>query len=259
MLYPISVPKSSGGECLAGFIDVHGQVIVRPSYKHASFFFEGKASVVDENGNSGFLDDSGNLAIPCQFQGMSNFKNGLCSISCGFIDHGGRWFIEPQYPIAGDFCEGKALVSLDGNVFGFIDLSGNFAIRPEFEQCRDFSDGLAAVCRDGRWGYIDHAGEMKIPLVFDSSRASFRHGVAGVKIDGRCGFIDTLGAFVIRPEYEEVKPFSEGCAPVKRDGKWGMIDPQGKQTLASTTRWRLSIRKSRGQSRFRFRKRIMVH
>jgi hypothetical protein len=32
---------------------------------------------------------------------------------------------------------------------------------------------------------------------------------------------------VIKPEYEDVRSFSEGCAPVCRNRKWGLIDLDG--------------------------------
>ena len=69
MLYPISVPKPNSAEDLVGFISAEGQVVVRPSYAGGSYFFEGKASVVDGSGKSGFIDDLGNLVIPCRFEG----------------------------------------------------------------------------------------------------------------------------------------------------------------------------------------------
>ena len=172
------------------------------------------------NGKSRFLDCAGNLAIPCRFQGISDFKDGLCSTSGGFIDHSGEWFIAPQFLIAGSFSEGRASASTDGETFGFIDLAGKFAIPPEFQQCCDFSEGLAAVCRNERWGFVDHSGEVRIPLVFEKSIACarvFRNGVAGVQIDGRCGFIDNSGNFVVRPDYQQLKAFSEGYAPVRQE------------------------------------------
>jgi hypothetical protein len=230
MLYPISVPKASGAESLVGFIDASGSVVVEPFYALGSFFFEGKACVVDIDGKSGFLDGTGNQVIPCRFQGISDFKDGLCPISCGFIDHSGRWFIEPQFLITTHFSEGRASASMDGDTFGFIDLTGKFVIPAEFQQCGDFSGGMAAVCRDERWGFVDHSGEVKIPLVFEKSRVRarvFRNGVAGVQIDGRCGFIDNSGKFVVRPEYQDLKSFSEGHAPVRQNGKWGLIDSDG--------------------------------
>jgi len=226
--------KSRGAEGIVGYIDAYGKVVIHPTFSVGSFLFEGKACVIDTQGNSGFVDSSGNLAIPCQFKGISDFKNGLCSISCGFIDHFGRWFIKPQFLVAGQFSEGKAFASTDGETFGFIDLTGKFVIMPEFEHCGDFSDGLAAVCRDTRWGFVDYAGNIRVPFVFEKSRANariFRDGLAGVKIDGRCGFINQAGEFVIKPAYEDLKHFSEGYAPVRLNGKWGTIDLEGNLTI----------------------------
>ncbi len=87
------------------------------------------------------------------------------------------------------------------------------------------------MCCEERWSYINHDGDIRIPFVFESSRAPtqvFRDRVAGVKIDARCGFIDHSGGFVVRPEYEDLKSFSEGYAPVRQTGKWGMINSDGK-------------------------------
>lgn len=225
MLYPISTPKPNSADDLIGFIDSYGRVIVQPLYAAGSFFFEGKASVVDWNGKSGFIDNTGNLAIPCEFQGLGNFKDGLCAQSGGYIDHVGDWFIEPRFIVASDFSEGRAFASTDGESFGFIDFSGNFVVPLEFQRCCAFSSGLAAVLREDRWGYIDHEGETRIPHVFEGPIAQpFRYGVAGVQIDGQWGFIGPTGDFVISPEYERVKPFAEGYAPVRRNGKWGLIN-----------------------------------
>jgi hypothetical protein len=231
MIYPFPALKANRAESLVGFIDTHGHVVVQPSYVAGSFCFEGTASVVDTDGKSGFLDCTGDLAIPCRFRGISEFRDGVCSIDCGFIDHAGRWVIEPKFLIASHFSEGMASASIDGDTFGFIDLTGKFVIPAEFQQCGDFSDGLVAVCRDERWGFVDHRGAIRIPFVFEKSRARsriFRNGVAGVKIDGRCGFIDHSGGFVVRPEYEDLKSFAEGYAPVRQGGKWGMINSDGR-------------------------------
>ncbi|MBV8844761.1 MAG: WG repeat-containing protein, partial [Bryobacterales bacterium] len=228
MLYPISVPKPNSAEDLIGFINAEGHVVVRPCYAGGSYFSEGKAAVVDWNGKSGFIDDLGELVIPCRFKGLGKFRNGLCSINGGFIDHSGEWLIEPRFLVASNFSEGCAFVSLDGETFGFIDLRGDTVIRPDFQQCRSFSEGLAGVCHDDRWGYIDHGGQIRIPQVFEGVRVQgFRSGIAGVQIDGRWGFVDHCGNFVIKPEYEDLKSFSEGCAPVRREGKWGLINLDG--------------------------------
>jgi WG containing repeat len=229
MLYPISVPNRETGENLAGYIDAQGREAVTSIYGATSYFHEGKASVIDATtGCSGFIDQSGALVIPFRFQGLGKFKNGLCPIGGGFINHSGDWAIEPRLGIAGYFSEGRALASLDGERLGFIDATGEFVVAPAFERARQFRDGLAPVRRDERWGYIDLDGETQIPFVFEGPQAqSFSHGVAGVQIDGRCGFIDYGGNFVVPPDYDEVQQFSEGYAGVKRNNKWGLINLEG--------------------------------
>src|SRR5450631_4004597 len=112
MLYPISKPKPNSADSLAGFIDAEGRVVVPPSFEAASYFSEGKGAVVYADGNSGFLDNLGAQVIPPLFQGLGRFHDGLCSIGSGgrvgYIDHGGNWFISPQFLIASSFSEGRA-------------------------------------------------------------------------------------------------------------------------------------------------------
>jgi len=59
MLYPVSVPKRNTVEDRIGFIDDEGHLVVLPTYDGGSYFFEGKALVVDGNGKSGFIDALG--------------------------------------------------------------------------------------------------------------------------------------------------------------------------------------------------------
>ncbi len=60
MLYPITIPRPSSPENVVGFIDTQGHVVVQPSYAVGSFFFEGKSSVVDSTGKSGFINYTAN-------------------------------------------------------------------------------------------------------------------------------------------------------------------------------------------------------
>jgi hypothetical protein len=59
-----------------------------------------------------------------------------------------------------------------------------------------------------------------MPHVFEGVQLKgFHYGLAGVQIDGRWGFIDQGGNFLVKPEYEDLKSFSEGYAPVRRKRK----------------------------------------
>lgn len=87
---------------------------------------------------------------------------------------------EPLYPMPR---EGK---------WGYVDRSGDWVIEPQWDQATDFSEGRAAVGGWRRWGIIDHAGELVLPLEYESPSSS--------TLDGR------------RVVSSPFAPFSEGCA-----------------------------------------------
>lgn len=59
---------------------IHGKFYVIPTYP---YFSEGKLCVSDLSGKQGFIDESGNLVIKCQFDVVRPFKEGLSSIKKG--------------------------------------------------------------------------------------------------------------------------------------------------------------------------------
>lgn len=229
MLYPISEPIPHSVENLFGYIGVRGDVVIQPSYLACSHFFEGNAAVMNETKKVGCIDITGKLVIPHQFETVGRFHDGLSSADGGYIDHSGRSIIPPRFLVTGSFVEGRAIASTDGENLGYIDITGSFVVPPRFIRCSGFSEGLAAVCIDDRWGFIDLAGRLEIPTVFEGPNPKgFRDGIGGARIDGCWGFIDRSGSFLIKPQFEKIRPFSEGRASVKRNGKWGMIDTDGR-------------------------------
>lgn len=49
-----------------------------------------------------------------------------------------------------------------------------------------------------------------------------------VKIDGQWSFLDKNGEFIAKPEFDDIRNFSEGLAEVELNGKYGFIDKSGK-------------------------------
>jgi hypothetical protein len=235
MLYPISKFVQDSADLIVGFINSDGAVKVVPRFAGAGHFCEGKASVVEQNGRSGFLDLNGQIVIPATYRGVSHFHDGVCSINGGYIDHSGKWLITPRFLIAMEFSEGRAFVSNDGETFQVIGTAGSILCEDRFERARPFRAGLAPVMKDGLWGFINNQGRTVIPFMFEDILAQhFKCGLAAAKIGGRWGFIDHSGSFTINPLYQDVLPFSEGLAPVKVENKWGLIDLGGRIRLPPT-------------------------
>src|SRR5262245_46752183 len=141
----------------------------------------------------------------------------------GYIDRNGRIVIQPQFEGASDFSEGLAVIATSKNGYkeGYIDETGSIVIRPRFDRATDFSEGLAAVGfgefqlhggEDHLWGFIDKSGSLVISPQFQDA-AAFSEGLCVVgNSEEKKGYIDEKGRLVIPYKYTLASGFSEGLA-----------------------------------------------
>lgn len=93
----------------------------------------------------------------------------------------------------------------------------------------------AAQSLDGRWGFIDSAGEWRVPPQFDDTRNAADNGIARFCVDGLWGYMRMDGEVVVAPGFEACRPFRHGVAAVKPpDEGWRFIDETGAFTGKST-------------------------
>lgn len=134
-----------------GYMDPIGNMVIDLSgqgYTDLRSFNNGLAVVVDADGMRGVIDKTGNLVIPCTYEGMGNFdnKDGLCEAK-----KDGKW--------------------------GYIDKTGKVVIPFEYDGTCGAADGLAAVIKDGKCGLVDYNNQVVVPLEYDDI-SSFDGGVA---------------------------------------------------------------------------------
>ncbi len=81
---------------------------------------------------------------------------------------------------------------------------------------------------DGKWGYVDDNHCWVISPQFEGAR-EFTEGIAAVRVGfgGKWGFVNSTGEFVIGPHYLQAYSFSEGLAAVIQDKNFGYIDKSG--------------------------------
>jgi len=217
------------GDHKFGFIDLNGNWAVKPTYNHLYSFSDGLAAALNDNGKLGFIDKTGKVVIPFQFEINPMYMEGLMP---------GHIF---------KFSEGLAPMA-SKDKFGYINKSGKWAIKPQFTQAWEFVDGLAVVTRGGNlkkespghYEIIDRTGRSVIKFGKDvSSVESFSEGLAAVEVEkGKepplTGFIDKSGRFVIEPKYPFVKSFSDGLAQfLLENGKWAFMDHSGNIVLST--------------------------
>jgi WG containing repeat len=144
-------------------------------------------AVQDDHCLWGFINSKG-IVIPPQFEGVSNFTEGLAGVTVGdkhgFINRLGEIVIPPCFDYASNFSEGLASVRI-GHQWGAIDTTGSLVIPVEFDLIDVFSEGLAIaytggtvkkskyygqtdrlVIDGGMWGVVDKTGDFVIPPRF---------------------------------------------------------------------------------------------
>lgn len=136
---------------------------------------------VEKDGKSGYIDGTGKIIIPLQFDGANEFHDGLALVTANgkklFIDTTGRVVIKPNFDIVNDFFEGLAAVNIgqkripniglisDPGKWGYLDKTGKLVIPMKFTHAEDFSEGLAAVTDAGRGG---------LSIIVERSSSMFR-------------------------------------------------------------------------------------
>lgn len=165
-------------------------------------------------------------------------KEGLCVVAkngqYGFVDTTGRLAIMLQYEYANDFSDGLAAVKKN-NKWGFVDKTGKEVIALQYDSAHDFSDGLSAVQKGEQWLLIDKTGKEIATLSSYEWVGQFKDGLAQVfNKDNLVGFIDKTGKEVIACQYQNYydkdgTPFvGNGLLTVAQNDKWGLIDKTGK-------------------------------
>ncbi|HHX13092.1 MAG TPA: WG repeat-containing protein, partial [Clostridiales bacterium] len=115
--------------------------------------------------------------------------------------------------------------------YGYIDEEGSNIIEPQYTLASDFNDGRAVVDDNGRKLVIDQEGNTIYEGQYDIE--DYQNGLATIwdSVEGEFlkGFIDIYGNVIISPRYKEASGFDEkGKAYVSLEyGFYGIIDKKG--------------------------------
>ena len=145
---------------------------------------------VEVNGNWGYINKSGKLVIPAQYDDYAgNFHEGLALVKVSYgnwsyINKSGKFVIPAQVEVNGKY--------------GYINRSGKFVIPAQYDLAHNFHEGLAPVEVNNKWGYINRSGKLVIPAQYDFA-GNFHEGLAWVEVNYKWGYINTSGKWVWKP------------------------------------------------------------
>jgi len=239
------LPVKSGNRW--GFIDMTGQIVIRPQFDSAHTFSEGLARI-RLDGKGGFIDKTGKIVIEPQFVDMFRFTEALAAVkpsdSWRFIDPAGAFVGGEKFDEVHPFHEGLARVKI-GKKWGYANSQGNVAIRPDFDKAADFSEGLAGVYVLDQWSFIDKSGTVIMTTKFNDDFASprFSEGLALGRMTAGSGshlaFMNRKGE-IVSSLWSLASDFSEGLASVSArsvDPLYAYITKNGKFAIPHQFRY----------------------
>lgn len=161
----------------------------------------------------------------------------------GYANVNGDLVIPAQYEKCYPFSSNGLAVIYDEKErqYHFIDLSNKrletnpskFKIKDGFGfNVSNFQNKLFLVQVNDKWGYMNDAGKMAIPAVYDNG-SDFNGGYATVNKGGQFMILDTKGKeTLIEGGVLDAKEFSEGLAPVRMlDKKFGFVNTKGELAI----------------------------
>lgn len=177
-------------------------------------FSEGLGIIEVAGQRWGFVDGKGKTVIEPLFDGTGYFHGGYAWArshkgKLGYINKTGQWAIPPQFEVAKDFDleSGLAVVKINGN-WGYTDSEGKISYFNESEKINDFSNGLAIGIKGKKVGFLNNSGQWIIQPQFEDARP-FYHGFAAAKMDNLWGIIDKSGNWVVQPKYTDIRDVVE--------------------------------------------------
>lgn len=85
-----------------------------------------------------------------------------------------------------------------------------------------YREGLAKAEENGLWGFADPAGNIAIPIRYQSV-LDFTLGAALVQTGGKMGLIRQDGSYLLEPEYDTLENLGYGLYRAQKGNEWGVV------------------------------------
>lgn len=239
------------GQNTWGYNDEKGNVIIPlGKYKFLNPIDE-KGMILAELGNKhGYIDIHENIIVPFEYDDIDLFNHELASVKkntkYGFVNRSGKLVIPIQFDNNSDFQNsGLALVEKN-HKFGFIDKADNEIIPLNYQDASDSTlDSLVVLNKKGKWAFFDSFGKQKTEFIYDeialtnidikgeSESTFWKNGLILVRKNGKVAYLDkNLKEIIPFGRYDFGERFNQNrIAIVSKNHKYGVINEFGKEIV----------------------------
>lgn len=219
----VELPVRFRQEGKFGLMNRAGLILTDTLYQALAEFSEGMALAAGE-GQYGFLNAKGDTVIDFSYSYSpealvnSKFENGIAKVfqkdKVGLIDSIGVKVFPAIFEDVGSF-SGKLIPVKKRGKWGYSDLDVNLAIPYRYSFASGFRQSHAIVAQEGKFGVIDTAGAVRIPLQFTS--VEWMDTLLLVQ-DSAFGIISLSQDTLVPLRYMEVKRMDEKVLQLKLFG-----------------------------------------
>ena len=241
-------------EGLWGLIDLQGSILLPVEWDFVCDIVQSAYYAVERDGLYGLADSQGKLILPLG-KGMvgEEWVDETSYIIRGtdvttrqyyVIENGAAKEVQIQRPAAvHTIPEGYKTAYMVSTIgwwvesttqpvhYRFADRQGNFLTEHIWDEVSGFYCGLSMVKKDGKVGFVNEAGEIAIPPVYDGAW-SFSEDMTLVRLGSERFWIDAQGNRLFDWNWARGTRMHNGYAMViTADGLHGVIDKQGNQII----------------------------
>lgn len=187
-----------------GYVSTDAKIILPIEYDQAGNFKNGKVEV-SKNGKWGMINHKGEEIIPLKYDQIrfTNNENIIIvaeksnqKLQYGFLDlrtNGEQKINTNRYSsVSSVFISGLLEVAANGKK-GFINQDGEEVISTEYDDVGTTEEEPIAVRKGEKWGFVNKAGKIIIPFIYDSAQGFGTTGQALVEKDGQRYYINKNG------------------------------------------------------------------
>ena len=209
-----------------GYVDLDGKVVIEPGPFSGGSFDSGLAAITLRQGYA-FIDKTGKIVLPGPYEQTDGFRSGYARVKVknreALIDTRGKYFLPPKYYAVSFFTEGLVGVKTSSKAAGFLNEKGKMFIAPKWHFALPFAHGFSIVITNDKYGVINRAGKVVIPVQYETIQQRGPKIFRAVK-DGKTVFLNADGKPFSREEVTFLSIVSEGLVGYKNNaGKYGFL------------------------------------
>lgn len=211
-----------------GYIDLRGNVKIKPIYDAVRDFNENRATV-NYKGRWGIIDKDGNNIVDFQYKQITEGGNKIYLAE----DFTAQWHIlnlnssdkQPSNYNDLSACLGQYCIVAKNGFWGLMNTDGSSVIPCQFDWLEFADENYLIAQRRGKWGIVDNSGK----TVFDYSlSAIYKDGNSRflrVKNEkGMMAFFDIISLKYASEWFDDIEAFDAGRALVRSGHQYILID-----------------------------------